>query len=217
MKEIIVLIILILSLNSCIKNHENVCPTEFELPGKTIPYQDTFFVGDTIKLTHHFYKFVYENNTKEEYNLENINFSSAFGIIKIDSGDDVQLSSKNNIDILNCNDTSYYWYTFSSSKNEVLFGDLQKSGDSLKFNLSFTLKKPGLFLIEFGSGLMDSNQDFEGKCANQRFDAYMRLNGSKDNNIELLKQSPIEYYNTWMYNQKDRFYKRGSFVIRVLE
>lgn len=217
MKTTTVLMIFFLLIYSCIKKEENICPKEFELQGEITPYQDIFHVGDTIFLSNHFYKFVKEKTTGIGYDLKDISFYSGFGIIKIDSGNSIQPSRKKYIHLIECSDSNVYWYSYSSSEDEVLLAGLSKSNDSLKLDIKISLTTPGLFLIEFGSGVMDCRQDFEGKCGNVSFDAYTRLNAGKDNNIGLLKQSTNEYYNNWIYTQKERFYKRGSFVIRVLE
>jgi len=214
---IFLLLVFALIFEACGDKDGSVCPTEFELPGIVTPYQDTFYVGDTINLSNNFYRILKETNSDEVYDLYDVSFYSSFGIYKIDLGNNIQIARKNYINLIKSNDTSSYWHEYSSTNDEILLAKLIKSNDTLKFDLQISLTTPGLFLIEFGSGQMESDQYFEGKCSNVSFDAYTRLNGSKDNNINLLKQTSNEYYRDWIFNQRERFYKRGSFVIRVIE
>jgi len=217
MKYLILLIIgFVITLNSCKKTQE--CPREFELSGQVQPYAETYHIGDTITLISSFSKLIMSKNTNLFYNMEDIKWYPSLGVYKIDSGtiEDVHKTNEY-IHLLNCSDSNYHWFTFSSGKT-IINANYTLESDSFKLSFQILPKKIGIFKLEFGGGLMDSEQEFEGKCKNTPFDAYTILNTPKDNNIVLLKESPMEYYNDWLYNHhQDKFYKRGSFVFRVIE
>ena len=59
-------------------------------------------------------------------------------------------------------------------------------------------RRKGVLIIAFGGGIYESNQEFEGKCKNITFSGGTPFNEGKDNNIYLLKESPIPHYNNWI-------------------
>jgi len=217
----IILIILIVIIASCGKKEDEICPTEFELPSSQFtPYDSLYKIGDTITITSTFSKYLYEKNTGETYNMENIIWNSVLGAFKIDSGnidDAFSTDIRKYFKIVNCSDTNATWYTFSDGATSL---ELKYSfyKDSFMLSLSITPKKKGVFIIAFGSGLDNSNQEFEGKCNNKTFNAYCYPNKGKENNIELLKQSPINHFNNWiLQNPDDRYYEKKYFALKVIE
>jgi len=224
MKQIIFLFIvaIVLSFFSCGKEKKiEDCPKEFELPAQVSPYQSTYSIGDTIVLVSKFSKYVYEDNTKKTYNMENIIWGAGMRILRIDSSnnfeDALKTSISNYFSIISCTDTNRYLFSYSDGGDYV---DAKYSYNKDSFNLSIELtpKKKGVFIITFGGGLDNSSQDFEGKCNNVNFNAYGFLNKGKDNNIDLLKESPMEHCNTWiLQNPYDRFYKKRFYAFKVIE
>jgi len=202
---------------SCSKENIKNCPKEFTIFGKTIPYDSIYSMKDTIELTIKFSKNVIEKNLNKTYNLQNISFDPSLRVVKIDSGNYL-INQKTNefINLIYSSDTAYYWHNFSSDGNSILKSHFTFKKDSFYLDLKITFAKKGLFIIEFGESFENSSIDFEGKCKNIDFEFHTILNPPKDNNINLLKESPNEYYNKWLINHPDKFYKRGSYVLKVV-
>lgn len=202
---------------SCKK--ENNCPKEFELKGKITPLKDTFNLGDTLFLESSFNKILVENYTNKSYDMSNINWYPALNVYKIDSGDIEAIFNQktdNFIDILYCSNNDTNWFTYDEGRKYLQL-NYDFNEDDYKLEVIISIKKSGLFLIEFGGGFENSKQEFNGKCTNVDFNAYTRINNTSNNNIELLKLSQTNYFNDWLYNNEERFYKRGSFVLLVTD
>jgi len=221
MKLITILVIFtIITLISCIKEEKTNCPTSFELPAQVIPYKNLYHIGDTIILVSKFSKYVYEVNTKKTYNMENITWPAGFRTFRIDSSNnfDDALQSKINdyFSINDCSDLNFSLFSFSNG-GDALSMTYKFKTDSFNLSLEISPKREGLFIITFGGGLDNSEQKFEGKCNNVSFNAYGTLNKGKDNNIDLLGESPMEHCNTWILQKPDeRFYKKRYFVLKVI-
>ncbi len=211
----------IITLTSCIKEEKINCPTSFELPAQVIPYKNLYHIGDTIILISKFSKNIYEDNTKKTYNMENITWPAGFRTFRIDSNNnfDEALRTKINdyFSINDCSDSNFNLFSFSNG-GDALSMTYNFKKDTFCLFLTISPKRKGLYIITFGGGLDKSEQEFEGKCKNVSFNAYGSLNKGKDNNINLLRESPMEHCNTWiLQNPEDRFYKKCYFVLKVIE
>ena len=209
--------IILFIITSCLKENPVKCPKEFNVSGKIKPYDSIYHLNDTIKLSIKFSKNVIEKNLNKAYNLQNISFDPSLRVIRIDSGNYL-INQKTNefINLIYSSDSTCYWYKFTSDGNAILKSHFTFERDTFSLDLKITFAKKGLFIIEFGESFENSSVDFEGKCKNTNFEFHTILNPPKDNNLDLLKQSPIEYYNEWLINHPDKFYKRGSYVLKIM-
>ena len=219
MKPILILTIPIIFLLSCQKEKPNNCPSEFEINGCIEPYDSLYGVGDTLELSISFSKFVIEKKLNKNYNLQNIaiDFDPSFRVIRIDSGDYTQNQKTDDYtNVISCSDSNFFWYEFASDGNRILKTHFTFQNDSFYLNLQISVKRKGLFILEFGESFDNSNSSFEGKCPNVDFELHTRLNPPTDNNINLLKQSSFEYFNKFLLSHQEKFYKRGSYVFKVV-
>ncbi len=219
MKHLIFVTLIIFTLSSCIKDKID-CPIEFELPGQVLPYDSVYHIGDTISLVSIFSKNVTEINNHKGYNLENIKWDFSFRAFRIDSGKTSNDANKTQthkcFNIISSSDTNWYWFYFSNGGSCLYAKNIIKN-DSFNFILNISPQKKGIYIIGFGSGIYDSNQDFKGKCKNVGFNAQALNNKGKDNNIFLLKESPIPHYNDWILQKPNERFYPFSFAFRVIE
>jgi len=222
MKSIFLLYILSISLfSSCIKNSSD-CPRKFIIPAEIMPYSDTYKIGDTLTITSIFDKFVFDQQTEKEYNMENINWNPLLIIHKIDTNiqdsQNLQYSTNKYVDYLfEDNEYDLHWFLYSSG-GASLDGQFNFVNDTFKIEIKIIPKLKGTYFLKFGSGLFMSTQEFEGKCKYTDFDVYTDMNGDKDNNIDLLKESTNPHYNDWILQKPDeRFDRGGGYCYKVVE
>jgi hypothetical protein len=81
------LVVLAIVFSGCLRKECRDIPGgyEFEIPVTLTPAKDTFRVGDTISITSTFDDMVFERKTRQEYLLEDWNFSPITDIHKIDT------------------------------------------------------------------------------------------------------------------------------------
>jgi len=217
----IINLIIVVNLISCGKTETKDCPQEFILPSaQFLPFDSIYNIGDTISIVSKFYKNLTEKTFGKTYSMDNIIFTGALGVFKIDTSTFsgyTNLNTSKYINIISCTDTNYSWYTYSTGETSIDF-TYPLIKDSFNITINITPKRAGVFIIAFGGGQHNSNQYFKGKCDDIDFDAYFFLNEGTDNNISLLKQSPLEHYNTWiLQNPHDRFYKKRYFAYKVIK
>ena len=220
MKHLIsISLVTLLIFSSCRK--PEACPEEFKLPSAWLyPYDSVYHIGDTINISSKFSKFVYEKNTESTYNMENIIWTAGLGAFRIDTGtveDASNTNTKEYFEIVNCTDPNSYWFTYSGGATSL---ELTYKLENDSFNVAFSMipKRKGILLIAFGGGVYESNQEFDGKCKNVTFSGGTPFNEGKDNNIYLLKKSPIEHYNTWILQKpEERFYEHRYFALRIID
>jgi len=212
----IILILLIVFTISCVKEDNKPCPSKFVVNGEVIPYAKTYNVGDTINLQAIYNSMIYDRVTKEYYNLENLNIEVGFTVYKIDT---LKNNSPHKINeyvnvILNSK-YNYYIQNFDNG-NSSLFSNIIHNADTFKNEIKLVLKKKGLFMLSYGPFANECNQDFEGKCIDYQLGT--RLNIKRDNNINLLKESQDDFFNTWMFIDTNRFFwQKSGFAYRVID
>ena len=219
MKYLIYTAIIISTLSSCIKDNTD-CPKEFELPGNVIPYDSVYHIGDTISLISKFSKNVTEVNNHNKYKLEDIIWEFSFRAFRIDSGKTAEdaLSTRTDkcFNIINCNDTNYYWDYFSDG-GSYLMATTKFDTDTYRLILDISPKVKGIYMIGFGSSTYESYQDFEGKCKGVPFSAHAINNKGKDNNIYLLEESPMPHFNNWILQEPEERFYPFFFAFRVID
>ena len=207
---------LIIVLTSCHKKNEP-CPTEFQVYGEVLPYDSIYKVGDTISLQAKFNKNIYEQKTGKYYNMEKLNIESEFYLFRIDTiNDGTDFGVFKYVDIVQSNEFQDYVQTFSSG-GQMYFSNIIFNNDTFFHEMKFIPKKKGIYVITYGPFSLNNNMDFEGKCSNSDFFLYTRLNKEKNNNIDLLKQSPDEHFNTWILQKPEERFYRGRFAYKVVD
>lgn len=212
------LIFLGIGLYSCLTPTTDRCPTDFEIPSTSFPYQETYQLGDTLTFFSKFHREVYDHNTDKRYDLGelNWNFRLSANRIDIDSLD------------LNQNIREYFnvfanpihnptWFDFSGGASIVHLDEVINK-DTLLVKIKLELKQAGIYAASVTPIFKEAQDEFPGKCRSQSFDVSITLNEGADNNAHLLSESPIEHYNTDIVRLIDkRFHKWGGYCFRVIE
>jgi len=212
--KLLIVLLVVFSI-SCEKADE--CPTDFIVYGSVTPYMETYKIGDTITLSAKFESMVYDQNTKQKYNLTGINLESELYIYKIDTINDGSIYG-----LLLYVDTIYSsiynsYIQYFSDGGSMYFSDILFNNNYYQHSMKIILKKKGIYVLTYGPFVLESNYSFNGKCKGISFDLSPRLNKDLDNNINLLKESPDKHFNTWILQKpQNRFYK-GRFAYRVVE
>ncbi len=196
------------------------CPREFIVPGEVIPYRENYKLGDTILIRSKFHREVRESFggvESEKYDLGGLDFTFEFGIYKIDL-DSAERFTQDYVDVLPNKEYPPSYFQFHSGYVNYSV-DYHFEKDSFYAELRCIPKDTGLYVLAFATGKVLSREDFPGKCwTDQVFSVWSHLNGDRDNNIHLLKESPDPHFNTWILQKpKERFYDRGAFAYRVTE
>ena len=195
----------------------------FELPSSISPQQDTFRIGDTIKISSSFGSELEEANNRVKHKFEDFDFHFGLYVSKIDSF----FSESSESIYPSLVDFKILYDTLQKDFGIQVFRDGDKSvngfynkiGSGYSLSIDLIPQKKGLYFLRFGVGC-DSfgKQDFEGRCKNRGLDFDMILNGSADsNNSEYLYESPIEHFNTWMPQKLNaRYYDLSGYCFYVV-
>lgn len=218
MKKLIFLSILLSSLwiQSCEK--EENCPQQFQILATTTPYQETYQVGDTIKVVSKFHKLVYDKHTEKRFDMEDINWMPGLGILRLDRDSSASGYVTNKYFDFAPNETNNLrWYVYSDGSSQI-DGDYHFAKDSFSLQIKLIAKATGSFYLLYGSFLYQSHQDFPGKCKRYFFDVYTTINEGRDGNIHLLEESPNPHFNDWVLQKpQERFHNAGGFCFRVID
>lgn len=221
MKNLLLLLLTLLMVNSCIKKDCNIPNDlyEFEIPATLSPAKITYKIGDTISVVSRFPHQVHERNTQRNYNLNDYKFHPTLVIFEL-SDEEIDKTVLNDFIVLV--DTS----TYDFNKFEFSTGTIIYEGNYLNKNGEYALEyqfiptKTGLYLFSQSSfsGSSTVHQPFPEKCDNIESGAWVRLNAGGDNNPQLLLESGSEYYRTKIYErQKDDFNGIGHYMFYVEE
>lgn len=221
MKNLIFIILPILTLTACIKKDCDIPNDlyEFEIPATLSPAKETYKIGDTISVVSRFPHQVYERNTQRTYDLTDYKFNPTMTIFEL-SNEEINKRVLNDFQVLI--DTSIYDF----HKYEFSTGTITYDGTYLNKNGEYALEyqfiptKTGLYLFSQSSfsGPSTVNQPFPEKCHNIESGAWVRLNAGRDNNPQLLLESENEYWRTKIYERrKDDFNGFGHFMFYVEE
>jgi hypothetical protein len=215
MKNLLFLLLLPILFQNCAPKE---CPYWFQIPASVSPYEEEYHIGDTITITSKFHKDVFELNTEEYYNMEGIIWYPGISIINlISTNQEIIPDFSSNFDFVADSTYNLYIRDLSSGSN-YLFADYVFKNDTFELVIKIIPKTSGTFLLNFGNSNDDDQQDYPGKCRRTGFEAKTLMNEGLDNNIELLKLSTFEKYNTWVFEREQvRFYDSGGFCFKVVE
>jgi len=220
MRLFVLLSILVFLISSCGKPKE--CPDDFIVYGHVEPYSDVYYVGDTLELyVKNSCEYVYSRSQEKYYSLRGHRFFSYLYIYQIDSSvTDYYYKLHEFVDIIE--DTTFAYETsYSTDSNSHLSFRSVNQYDSIYSSVKIVLKKKGLFYLSFG--IWNSNSircgfPMNNSCDTINFDLRTILNKGRDNNINFIKESPNDHFNSWMLHPADKnFYERGSFVYKVID
>ncbi len=210
-------LLLILAVSISCKKQED-CPREFVVYGKVNPYKETYETKDTLSLSIQFTNMILSRDLNKEFDLTNVNLSVGFHIYRIDSPSTGYYSSAIDyckyidLDTLNLN------INYFSDGTSMLNGTMRVLRGTNSISIKFVPTIAGLYMLTFGVFTIQNNDQYEGGCKRSFFDLSTILNKGQDNNIDLLKQSPNEHFNTWMIQKPERFYyQKSGFAYRVIE
>jgi len=222
MRLFILLSILVFLISSCGKPKD--CPDDFIVYGNVEPYSDIYYVGDTLELyVKNSCEYVYSRSQEKYYSLRGHRFFSNLSIYQIDSSvTDYYYKLHEFVDIID--DTTFaYEPCYSTDSNSYLLFSSVNQNDSIYSSVKIVLKKKGLFYLSFGiwnSNVMHCGLSYvySNYCDTVNFDLCTLLNKGKDNNINFLKESPNDRFNSWMLHPADKnFYERGGFAYKVID
>lgn len=221
MKNLILLMLAALPLNSCIKKDCDIPNNlyEFEIPATLSPAKDTYKIGDTINVVSQFPHQVYEKNTQRTYDLADYKFNPQLDIWEV-SNEEIDKTVLNDFEVII--DTSIYdFQKFRFSDGTIIYeGEYLNKNEEYMLEYQFIPTRTGLYL--FGhtsfSGPSTWNQPFSEKCGNTESGARVILNAGADNNPHFLLESENEYLRTTIYSRrKDDFNGFGSVMFYVEE
>ncbi len=222
MKNIIFLILLLLTSTACLKKNCDIPNNqyEFEIPATLTPAKGTYKIGDTISVVSRFPHQVYERNTQRTYDLANYHFHPKMDIFEM-SNEEINQTVLNDFQVIV--DTSiydFYKYEFSSSQKTIYRGEYLNIGGEYILEYKFIPTKTGLYLYSYSShsGTGDVDQTFPEKCGNTISFAWVNLNAGQNNNPQFLLNSENEYWRTNIYQErKNDFNGFGNFMFYVQE
>lgn len=161
---------------------------------------------------------VYELSTERKYEMKDIQWSPGLGIFRIDDDSSAVISLVTPYFDFIENEAYKIATNSYSDGSTTIEGEYNLAIDTFSLSITIVPKEVGIFFLGYGSGLVNSRQDFPGRCRSNGFSTVTRLNGEADNNIHLLKESPNPHYNEWFLGRpQERFHDRGGFCFRVIE
>ena len=216
MKLIILLLLLTIIITLSCNKQEN-CPSEFIVYGEVNPYDVKYRIGDTIRLSFAFSEMIYSKDKEKAFDMTGLKLEYGFLIYKIDSNEtDIYFSVTDYCNILEQEKLDTQIDVFSNGTS-MLSGTMYVSKQLNSFSLSFIPNKRGDYMLTFGAFANGSNNVIND-CETFDINLCTRLNKGLDNNINLLKESPNEHFNTWMIAKTERFYEtKSGFAYRVIE
>jgi len=216
-RTILLFFSLTILLSACInkdcREHGNY---NFEIPATLFPAQDSFHIGDTIKITSIFPDDVFDLTTEEYYKLENFNFFPGTELVKIDTNPASEGLS--DFIIIIPSEMNYAKQTFSEGE-QLLVGEYLYDNNQYSLEFSLIPLKTGLYYMEQTTFVeLSEDQDFEGKCDRLSSGSSVNLNDGSDNNFNLLYQSPDSHYSSWITSKPNvRFHRFGGYCFYVVE
>jgi hypothetical protein len=212
-----IIVFTLIGFSSSCRKEKTKCPSEFVVYGEVLPYNETYKIGDTITLQTKYNYMIYEKNTEKYYDMRNLDIEAEFLIYRIDIlFKPIYHNVLDYVTIVNNDSFKYNIETFNSGRS-TLFSNIIFNDKTFFQEIKIVLNKKGLFMMVYGPFSLNNNQDFEGKCKNVSFNLFTRLNKNLDNNIDLLKDSPDEHFNTWILQKPEERFYRGGFAFRVIE
>lgn len=215
---LIYLSIIVLFITTCIKDEQKTCPTDFRVYGEVTPYDSVYHIGDTLTLKCDYHYMVYEENTKNYYNLKGVNnIEASISIFNLDTiCESLDYRMLDFVDIVPSDIYDYNIQTFSKG-NMSLYSNIILKTDTFKNEVKIIFKEKGLYMLAYGPRSIENKSYFEEKCNLVSFNLFPRLNSNLDNNINLLALSPDEHFSNWILIQhpNDNFYNRGCFAYKV--
>ncbi len=208
---------LIIIATACHKKNEP-CPTEFQVPGKSIPYSKSYHLGDTLTLQSFYHYMIYEKNTNKYYNMKKLDIKAGLMINSLDTLDGSHNQDLSRYVYVIPNNNYKYNIQFYSDGSSVLVSNILIDRDTFRNEIKIVFNKKGSYLLTYGPSSLMNKMDFEGKGRCTDFNLFTIMNAGLDNNIDLLKESPDEHFNTWILQKpEDRFYRGASFAYRVIK
>jgi len=214
----LLIIIIITLLSSCGRNCSVPGSYVFEIPIILSPAQETYQIGDTIRITSFFSDEVYERKTGIHYNLIDFKFYPEMQMREI-SDTTANEAALSDFEVLIPSEYDFQEYIYGSG-SVAYSGEYKYENGNYELSYKIIPQSKGLFYFSFISSLatIDEYQDFEDKCPGESSSARAQLNDSADNNIHLLNESLDPFYNEWRLADPDgRFHRYASYCFRVVE
>ena len=216
--KFIIAFLLLISLGFSCRDHGATCPNYFQIPLELYPAKLEYHIGDTISIISKFSRYVQaysiEDNDLGKIDMKGVYWSPVSIIYRIDSLD---IPNKVRYSVI----TKYFDYikdTFDfnifnfSDGGTWLIGEYAYNNDTFNLKYKLVTKRPGIFQIVH---TMDENKsDYPGKCSGSTFYVNFKMNDGGNNNVELLKDSPIPIWNSPTYPES--FNRFGGYCFKVL-
>ncbi len=205
---------------SCVKKECQIDGSyQFEIPATLSPAIVTYKIGDTISINSRFSDQVYDAKTDKFYSLTDFKFYPIFEVNEI-SDSTLDEAALNNFEVII--DTIKYDFTeFIFSSGSIVYDGqfLYKNGE---YSLEYKIipKAAGFYSFFQGTlvGDIGEEQDFPEKCRNININVRTILNNGADNNLDLARNSPNEWYNTRIFHKpEERFTYLGGYIFYVEE
>lgn len=210
------------ALSCCTKQAD--CPRYFQIPAQITPLQTEYRIGDTIRIVSRFYKKVTAFNSEEKeigtFDMTGIKWKPVTTLFRTDT---VQQAGKSSLAqyFEYIKDPGYDYGAFYSSNNaNGLNGAYRYSNDTFSLEIKLITKRTGVFLLRQESAVLagpGEQQDFPGRCGNNGFDVWVKMNDGANNNLDLLKASPDVAWQQLATEDPERnFYRWGGYCFKVL-
>lgn len=190
-----------------------------EIPVSLFPVKDTFHIGDTIQVTSAFSDEIYDRNSNRFYRIKNQNFFPGTYIVRIDVTPTYYILDE--FDWL-VGEEFEYTPLSASDMTKGYVGEYNYSEITGMYQLSFGFipRQAGIYFFQHVTSLslsVSSLPTIPGLCDRKDILTYNKLNAEEDGNIELLLESPDEFYNTRKYQRSSEFHQAAGFVFVVKE
>ena len=210
---------------------------EFVVPAKLYPARDTYHIGDTIWIESVFTDSIYERTTGRRFKIGDAtimakSYIERLNVDRLSKAEDGYLDFEVLVpEEYRFGGSIYELYSVYEEGDTVLsveyegIYNYEEGVYSMKFQLVPRDTGRYIFLFfavvkgECHPRLSRLSVEFEGKCPMTGVCFFTHVNEGDDNNIYLLKESPIEFFNTDVYQRRpqENFYDRGGYCFVVVE
>ena len=224
--------ILYLILISSTSGNKDDCAQDLYLPVTITPEKTTYNIGDTITRSSKFSTYVtgyYYNGGKEnrvnEFDMSGIKWQPFTDLFKIDTFRGKNLPPFSNFyPYFNLRIDTIYNYKLINYSNgsKNLFGEFNFVNDSFQLQFQIIPKISGIYMLKVGSLIRSSTvykQTYPGDCYNANinsFDVFFNVNENRNNNFDLLLESPDSLYNDYFHRSRENFHNLGCYCFKVI-
>lgn len=210
--------------------NKDKCVRYLEIESQIINPLETYHIGDTIQFVSNFSKirpgYDSEYNYLGNYDMSNYKWHPGTYIVQLDTSEFAATYIDKHFEFIRNPEYDYNLYKYSKGTSE-LGGEYTYKNDSFYLDFKVVTRKEGVFALFHNSGIQAGafqQQDFSGKCGKyDGIDVYTIMKDTAKMNIQLLRLSPNNFYNSTLldvvlFPNKGILYHQtmGIFCFRVV-